>query len=88
MVKTRSGSSSKNLQFLLYFISGFDVMSRLEVFFGGKGGIVGGDQSNRRDRRDRSNRSNQSYRNYRSNRRGGGGIGDMGRPRVGDRGVG
>ena len=35
MVKTRSGSSSKNLQFLLYLISGFDVMSRPEVFFGG-----------------------------------------------------
>lgn len=83
MVKTRSGSSSKNLQFLLYLISGFDVMSRPEVFLGGeKGGIVGGDQSNRRDR------SNQSYRNYRSYRRGGGGIGGMGRPRVGDRGVG
>lgn len=44
MVKTRSGSSSKNLQFLLYLISGFDVMSRPEVFFWGgeKGGIVGG----------------------------------------------
>ena len=40
-------------------------MSRPEVFLGGeKGGIVGGDQSNRRDR------SNQSYRNYRSYRRG------------------
>ena len=35
MVKTRSGSSSKNLQFLLYLISGFDVMSRREVFLGG-----------------------------------------------------
>lgn len=44
MVKTRSGSSSKNLQFLLYLISGFDVMSRPEVFFGGgrKGGLSEG----------------------------------------------
>ena len=55
MVKTRSGSSSKNLQFLLYLISGFDVMSRPEVFLGGeKGGIVGGDQSNLRDRSNQS----------------------------------
>lgn len=44
MVKTRSGSSSKNLQFLLYLISGFDVMSRPEVFFWGgrKGGLSEG----------------------------------------------
>ena len=37
MVKTRSGSSSKNLQFLLYLISGFDVMSRPAVFLVGGG---------------------------------------------------
>ena len=46
MVKTRSGSSSKNLQFLLYLISGFDVMSRPEVFFwgGDNGGLSEGSE--------------------------------------------